>query len=151
MEQGDRVLGDEYVACNPFIPRRDNLALIPSKVQVQRNPQHVKRILDQWHQCATQSQSDTIKSFYRNLLVNIAENGRHLWGELVHEITVDKAMEVFQKVLATAQAVKHAEKHCPNKRRAAANNGPANKTPLSAMRKRKGRKQNAEDEQGNTV
>lgn len=43
----DRIIGDQYIDANPFIPRWDDVGLISQLVQEQRKPKHIKRILDQ--------------------------------------------------------------------------------------------------------
>lgn len=90
----DRVLGKEYVDCNPFIPVWDNVDLTPKAVQQQRKPRHVKKILDQWYYRAVRSQSDEVRELYQLLLVRVAgENGRHLWSGLVQDVYIDPTLE----------------------------------------------------------
>lgn len=142
----ERVLGDQYVDWNPLEPRWDDIHRMPEDVEYRRNPRHIKKVFDQWYVCAKRSQSESVKSFYTNLLVRIATTGRHLWENMVHKIEVDQSLATFPKVHHTAAAKQQAAKQGAQKRRADEQNGSAARTPLSAVGKRKGRKPNDEDE-----
>lgn len=74
------------------------MQLMPTAVKTQRNPRHAKKILDQWYLCALRSQSEAIREFYKQVLVNIASKGGHLWQDLVDHIKIDETMATFPKV-----------------------------------------------------
>lgn len=150
IKAADRVIGDQYIDCNPFVPKWDDVELIPQKVQEQRRPRHIKKILDQWNQCAVRSQNDATREFYKLMLIRIAEEGgRHLWKDIVYDIQIDHTMLSYPKVIHTEKEAQHAEQVRANKRRADAQHGPAAHTPISATRKRKGRKHNCDSDDMN--
>lgn len=98
------MIGVEYEDCNPFTPFWDNRELIPQTVQQQRKPRHVKKILDQWYNCAVHSKNETVQSFYKQLLVRVAaEGGRHLWASMAYDIVIDPMLKEFPKVICTKQ------------------------------------------------
>lgn len=100
----------------------------------------MKKIIDQWYMCAKRSQSDNNRTFYKNVLVNMANEGKHLWGEYSYGIRVDDTLETFPKVIHSEEEEQYLEKIKQNKRKADAQNGPAVNTPISTLRKKKGRK-----------
>lgn len=78
VQDPNRVLGTQYVECNPFIPRWDNIEAISVEVQQKRLPQHVKNLADQWYQCAKRAQSETIREFYTQHINKVVNEFRYL-------------------------------------------------------------------------
>lgn len=74
-----------------------------------------------------------------------SDSGKGLWNQLVQDVTVDSTMAKYPKVTKFEQANPGKEAQRAHKRRADERNGPAAHTPISALRKRKGRKKNAEN------
>lgn len=135
----DRVLGDPYpMDCNPLTPRWDDMDEMSPEVCRKRAPRHIKKIMDQWYSCAKRSQSQAIREFYSQLLVRVAAStGRHLWCNMVQDIKVDASMDTFPKVVALDPPDNGQDTQRNNKRRVSER---AMNTPISAMRKKKGRK-----------
>lgn len=131
VEREERVLGDRYMECNPFVTQWDDMELIPLEVRRQRHPRHIKKILDQWYSCAKRSQSEAIRKFYTQVLIRTGEFGRHLWKEFVKDITIDESMTKFPKVTPLGKEDYNSVKQGANKRRADEQNGPAVNTPIS--------------------
>lgn len=112
-------------------------------VKQQRYPRHVKKVLDQWYSCAKKSQNETIRVFNKNLLKIIAEAGKQLWISLVRNINVDGTLETNPKVEKhMVESLQQAGAQQAVKRRADEEHGPAVNTPISALRKKKNRRQN---------
>lgn len=141
----ERILGEQYIGCNPFNPCLDDSHLMTEEVKAGRKPRYVKKILDQWYACAKRSQSEAISNLYSQLLVRVVETGKHLCEHLVFKIEVDPTLSMFPKVYSTAAEGEQKVKLRFNKRRAGEQNGPAARTPISAARKRKGGDRNGED------
>lgn len=140
VKKEENILGEQYIECNPFNPCWDDGHLMTEEVKARRKPRHVKKILDQWYECAKRSQSEAIRNSYSQLLVRVAETGKHLWEHLVFKIEVDSTLTTFPKVYRTEAEVDQKAKSRANKRSAGGQDGPATKTLMSAARKRKGRK-----------
>lgn len=147
VREEERVIGNQYIDGKPFLPRWDDAELIPTAAQIQRRPRHVKKVLDQWYQCALRSQSETIKKFYKQVLIRVSkEECRPLWKYLVHDIIIDPSMQTYPKVVSTEKEAMHAASKRASKKRADGKHAPAVNTPISAARKRKGNKPNDEDD-----
>lgn len=71
-----------------------------------------------------------------------------MWSDFVNDVKVDETLTAFPKI-TTAAATAPIEPTRPNKRKAVAKYGPAIRTPISAIIKRKEPKQAKEDKSNN--
>lgn len=76
-------------------------------------------------------------------MVRVAsDSGKQLWNQLVQDVTVENTMSTYPNVTKFEQADQERETQRAKKGRVAERNGPAAHTPISVLRKRKGRKKN---------
>lgn len=136
------ILGPFIQECNPYSPIWTNLEEMSPQQRVSRTAHHIRKLVNQWYQCAIQSKNEDVQQYYREKLQRATTTDKPLWTGLVHSIEVDDSMQSAPKVYSDAQADQSAG---AQKRKARAQNGPVGYTPNSAERKPKERRQRTRD------
>lgn len=77
------MLGPYIPECNPYRPIwTDQKEMYPQQ-RASRTAHHVRRLVNQWYQCARQSNNEDVQHYYREKLQKAVSTDRPLWTGLI--------------------------------------------------------------------
>lgn len=128
------ILGEHIENCNPYVPVWSTHKEMSPQQRANRTAHHVRRLVNQWYQCAQKSKNETIQSYYQEKVRRVKSHDVHLWKNLVYNIDIEYYMQTAPTIFNDAQAEQYAG---AQKRKARGNLGPVGQTLNSAERKPK--------------
>lgn len=128
--------------CNPYQPMWPKDKEMTPNQRTSRTVHHIRKLTNQWFQCATKARNENIQAHFRKTVFGIKNKEVELWKDLVDDIIVDETRNIPPQVTSAAQ---EEERDVALKRRARDDNGLVEFTPNSDERKPKGRREKVPD------